>query len=146
MSKMENKENEALQFEKNDDNDDQKKLIILLDEMQKQMVPDWNALGSDEQSIMHDLYNSWSSSIKKSFEKIKRRQKSIINLGFNEKKMIEKGKFDFDSFSDYLKNFQLQLLSNNKLTQTKSTTSDINYDQYRKTKLNSRLLIKSLKQ
>lgn len=77
--------------------------------IQKELMPLWSNVESDEKQSIIDLYNRWQNSLENSFNRLKIKQKSIQPVFINHLKLIQKGKFNFEANFNNLKKIQIDL-------------------------------------
>lgn len=86
-----------------------------IEPIQKEIMPDWNKIESNEKLGLTDLYIRWETAVSNCFNQIKLKQKHMKSLSLNESKLIEKGAFNFRANEISLKKYQLDLFeSSNK--------------------------------
>lgn len=78
--------------------------------IQKELMPLWSKVESDEKQNIIDLYVRWQNCLENSFNRLKIKQKSIRPVFINHQKLIQKGIFNFEANLNNLKKIQIDLL------------------------------------
>lgn len=106
---------------------------LKIEPIQKELMPIWSNIDSDERLGIIDLYSRWESSLENNFNRIKFKQKSIKPIYMNYLKLAQKGEFNFEANKLQLKKMQIDLL-------------EISTDEKNEIKPNTRVLLKSFKE
>ncbi|RNA31996.1 hypothetical protein BpHYR1_006230 [Brachionus plicatilis] len=77
--------------------------------IQKELMPIWSNVESEERIGIIDLYNRWQNSLENNFNNLKLKHKTIKPVFINYTKIVQKGAFNFELNLNNLKKVQIEI-------------------------------------
>jgi hypothetical protein len=119
-------------------------LIERLKQIEKDLMPDWNAIDENEKAFIHDLINKWKESIGVRLSHARTKCKELVPLQLDWKKMLEKGAFNFEISQYKLNKDKMNLFRSCCMSINISTNAE--NDESTIMRPNTRLILKAYKQ